>query len=121
MTTKKNTVCWAVIHFLNGESSRADSSFRNSDWGPEAAEAMCKQVRNFRIPSGKNGRASTLGDFIDRTPKHLIGKVMLEEKVFETWHGGRVVLIGDGNQFFPPYCFVVCARHLVDAQSFFFS
>ncbi|KAF8981041.1 hypothetical protein BGZ52_003347 [Haplosporangium bisporale] len=95
MTTKQNTVCWSVIHFLNNETSRADNSFRNSDWGPEAAEAMCKQVRNFRVPNGKDGRASTLGEFIDRTPKHLIGKVMLEEKVFETWHGGRVALIGD--------------------------
>ncbi|KAF9306246.1 hypothetical protein BGZ74_007012, partial [Mortierella antarctica] len=26
------------------------NSFRNSDWGPEAAEAMCKQVRDFRVP-----------------------------------------------------------------------
>ncbi|KAG0026812.1 hypothetical protein BGZ82_009288 [Podila clonocystis] len=95
MTTKNNTVCWAVILFLNGETSRADNAFRNADWGPEAAEDMCKQVRNFRVPSGKHGRASTLGEFIDRTPKHLIGKVMLEEKVFETWHAGRIVLIGD--------------------------
>lgn len=106
MTTKQNTVCWSVIHFLNNETSRADSSFRNSDWGPEAAEAMCKQVRNFRVPNGKDGRASTLGEFIDRTPKHLIGKVMLEEKVFETWHGGRVALIGDGTLLFSFLLFV---------------
>lgn len=100
MTTKKNTVCWSVIHFLNNETSRADNSFRNSDWGPEAAEAMCKQVRNFKVPNGKDGKPSTLGEFIDRTPKHLIGKVMLEEKIFETWYGGRAVLIGDGALLF---------------------
>lgn len=38
----------------------------------------------------------TMGDLIDRTPKELISKVMLEEKLFETWFGGRVVLLGDG-------------------------
>ncbi|KAF9309489.1 hypothetical protein BG003_009704 [Podila horticola] len=36
-----------------------------------------------------------MGDLIDRTPKELISKVMLEEKLFETWFGGRVVLLGD--------------------------
>ncbi|KAG0029858.1 hypothetical protein BGZ81_003348 [Podila clonocystis] len=95
MTTKNNTVCWAVILFLNGETSRADNSFRNSDWGPEAAEAMCKQVRNFRVPSGKHGRASTLGEFIDRTPKHLIGKVMLEEKMSPTGGSGALTAMHD--------------------------
>ena len=38
-----------------------------------------------------------LGDLIDRTPKNLISKVMFEEKVFDTWHGGRTALIGDGK------------------------
>ncbi|KAF9307779.1 hypothetical protein BG003_000217 [Podila horticola] len=36
-----------------------------------------------------------MGDLIDKTPKHLISKVMLEEKIFSTWHGGRTVLLGD--------------------------
>ncbi|KAI1293403.1 hypothetical protein EDD11_008426 [Mortierella claussenii] len=30
------------------------------------------------------------------TPKDLISKVYVEEKMFETWYHGRTVLIGDG-------------------------
>ncbi|KAF9414434.1 hypothetical protein BGZ94_000397 [Podila epigama] len=95
ITTKNNTVCWAVIKYLSSETSRADRSFRNTEWGPQAAEAMCREVYSYKIPNGKFGRVSNLGEYIDRTPKHLISKVMLEEKVFDTWYNGRVVLIGD--------------------------
>ncbi|KAF9374045.1 hypothetical protein CPC16_001521, partial [Podila verticillata] len=93
-TTKKNTLCWMVIQFLDTESSKENDSFRNSEWGPEAAETMCKQVRHFKIPGGKE-EILTIGDLIDRTPKDLISKVMLEEKVFDTWYGMRTVLLGD--------------------------
>ncbi|KAF9314549.1 hypothetical protein BG003_004066 [Podila horticola] len=72
------------------------SKFNAIEWGSEAAEAMCKQIRHFKIPGGKDGNL-TLGDLIDKTPKHLISKVMLEEKIFSTWHGGRTVLLGDGK------------------------
>ncbi|KAF8979484.1 hypothetical protein BGZ52_004854 [Haplosporangium bisporale] len=94
-TTKQNTVCWIVTQFLTKESSKQNDAFRNSEWGPEAAEAMCNEVRHFKMPGGKDGKVMTVGDYIDRTPKHLISKVTLEEKVFQTWYGGRTVLIGD--------------------------
>lgn len=73
-----------------------NDSFRTSEWGPEAAEAMCKEFRHFKVPGGKDGQVLTLGDYIDRSPKEYIAKVMLEEIVFQTWHGGRTVLMGDG-------------------------
>ena len=98
-TTKKNTVCWMVIQYLSKSSSKADNKFCNSEWGPEATEAMCNEVRAYKVP-GKDGKVLTLGDYIDRTPKELIVKVMLEEKVFDTWYGGRTVLLGDGKQMF---------------------
>ncbi|KFH66122.1 hypothetical protein MVEG_08223 [Podila verticillata NRRL 6337] len=94
-TTKQNTVCWMVIQFLNRDTWKQNDSFRNSEWGPEAAEAMCREIRGFKVPGGTNGRVLTLGDYLDKTPKELISKVMLEEKVFETWYGGRTVLLGD--------------------------
>ncbi|KAF9402266.1 hypothetical protein BGZ94_004980, partial [Podila epigama] len=94
-TTKRNTMCWSVVQYLDKESSKENDAFRNSEWGPEAAEAMCKQVRHLAIPGGKDGETWTIGDLIDRTPKEFISKVMLEEKVFDTWYGGRTVLIGD--------------------------
>jgi hypothetical protein len=86
-----------VVLYLDKRSSKEHDSFRNSEWGPEAAEAMCKEVRHFKVPGGNDGKTLTLGDYIDRTPKGLISKVMLEEKVFDTWYGGRTVLLGDGN------------------------
>jgi len=79
-----------VIEHLDRKSSKSNDNFRTSEWGPEAAEAMCNEVRDFPFPHGV-----TVGDYIDRTPKELISKVMLEEKLFETWHGGRTVLLGD--------------------------
>ncbi|KAF9277910.1 hypothetical protein BGZ68_008912 [Mortierella alpina] len=94
-TTKSNTLCYTVVLYLDKESSKENDSFRNSEWGAEAAEAMCNEVRDFPIPGG-NGTL-TLGDLIDNTPKSQISKVMLEEKVFDTWYGARTVLIGDAG------------------------
>ncbi|KAF8939493.1 hypothetical protein EDD21DRAFT_442467 [Dissophora ornata] len=89
-STTDNRICWMVVEHLNKNNSKGNDSFRNSEWGPEAAEAMCNEVRDFPFPHG-----ITIGDYIDRTPKELISKVMLEEKLFETWHDGRTVLLGD--------------------------
>ncbi|CAO3564889.1 unnamed protein product [Mortierella alpina] len=93
-TLRDNVFCWGVVQYLDKESTKVNNSFRNSEWGPEAAEAMCKDVHAFPIPGGANGDL-TMGVLIDNTPKHLISKVMLEEKVFDTWFADRTVLLGD--------------------------
>ncbi|KAG0095883.1 hypothetical protein BGZ93_005275 [Podila epicladia] len=95
LTTQQNTVCWIVIHFLDKDSSKRNDSSRNSEWGPEAAEALAREVRPFKVPGGKDGKVLTLGDYVDRTPRHSMSKVMLEEIVFDTWYSGRTVLLGD--------------------------
>lgn len=69
----------------------------NSEWGPHAAKQMCDETRDLKTPIRDGDGFLTLGDLYDRTPQDLISKVMLEEKVFETWYHGRTVLIGDGN------------------------
>lgn len=61
---------------------------------------MCHVVRTFPVPlerAGNAGTPVTLGDLIDKTPKEQISKVMLEEKVFDTWFGGRTALLGNGR------------------------
>ncbi|KAF9212419.1 hypothetical protein BGZ59_006782 [Podila verticillata] len=83
---------------LNSTTSKSINSSRSSDWGSEAAEAMCNQVRHFQIPGGKDGNLT-----LDRTPKDRISKVMLEEKIFSTWHEGRTVLLGDACHKLNPY------------------
>ncbi|KAG0342025.1 hypothetical protein BG000_007218 [Podila horticola] len=97
-TTKQNTVCWMVIEYLDNKGVKPnDSAAHNAEWGPLAAQAMSMAVRDFKIPGGKDGRILTMGDLLDRTPKDRISKVMLEEKVFDTWHSGRTVLLGDAG------------------------
>ncbi|KAG0375838.1 hypothetical protein BGX24_008597 [Mortierella sp. AD032] len=93
-TTVQGTVCWAVYEYLSGESTQEDESFKNAEWGPKAAGEMCDKVRDFPVVSGGT-KQLTIGDLIDWTPKEFISKVMLEEKIFQTWHSGRTVIIGD--------------------------
>lgn len=83
--------------YLDKSSSKVHDSFRNSEWGPEAASAMCEQVKDFPVVSG-GSKKLTFQDLISWTPKELISKVMLEEKVFETWYDCRTVLLGDGEK-----------------------
>jgi hypothetical protein len=89
-----------VVEHLSKQTTKAaeEERFRhsdNSEWSPISAQVMCDETREFPIPGG-NG-SLTIGDLYDRTPKNLISKVMLEEKMFETWYSGRVALLGDGK------------------------
>ena len=95
VTTFRNSICWVVVQHLDSATSKSIDSSLSPGWGSEAAEDMGNQVRQFQIPGGKASNL-TMGDIIDRTPKDRISKVMLEEKIFSTWHGGRTVLLGDG-------------------------
>ncbi|KAG0042899.1 hypothetical protein BGZ83_012057 [Gryganskiella cystojenkinii] len=92
ITAPGNRYCWSVIQYLDEESSKENDSFRSSEWGSESAVSMCKEVRDFPIV-GATGPENfqTLGALIDNTPKDLISKVMLEEKVFSTWYYQRTV------------------------------
>ncbi|KAF9166435.1 hypothetical protein BGX21_001131 [Mortierella sp. AD011] len=89
-TTAEKTICWMLLQFLSYGTSKTDKNFRSSEWGPEAADAMCNEVRDYPVVRGMK-----MGDLIDTTPKEVICKVMLEEKLFETWTYGRTVLLGD--------------------------
>lgn len=73
----------------------------NSEWGDHPAQTMCEETRNFPIQL-LDGKKRTLGDLYDQTPKEFISKVMLEEKVFTTWHHRRFVLMGDGKWILSP-------------------
>lgn len=87
-----NRVSWAVIHNVPRSTAKTGEA-RLTEWGPDASMEMVDFVRHQ--PSPFNGLL--LGDIIDQTPKELISKVMLEEKCFESWYNGRVVLLGDGK------------------------
>ncbi|KAF9138599.1 hypothetical protein BG015_002327 [Linnemannia schmuckeri] len=80
---RSNSVCWAVVKYLDTERSKRDSSFNNSEWGHEAAEAFCKDNQDFPIIS-ESEKPLTLGNLIKWAKKDKISKIMLKEKVFET-------------------------------------
>lgn len=56
------------MQYLDDESSKDNDAFNNFEWGPEAAQAMAAQVRDFPVVSGGDKKL-TLGDLIDWTPK----------------------------------------------------
>ncbi|KAK3819884.1 MAG: hypothetical protein J3Q66DRAFT_335742 [Benniella sp.] len=85
-----NKICWNVVAQFSSPEEAEDELLRNSEWGPESSDAMIKEVREFLSPIG-----GTMGDLIDQTPRDTISRVFLEDKIFETWHYGRTVLIGD--------------------------
>lgn len=69
-----------------------------TEWGAENYEDMCQEVRELRVPGGKDGKVLTIGDLIDRTPKDRLAKLYWEERFFHTWYCSRTVLIGDGKR-----------------------
>ncbi|KAF9999025.1 hypothetical protein BGZ80_004833 [Entomortierella chlamydospora] len=90
VTVPGNQICWGIqIQLPEGEAKK--QYFTNSEWGPESVDGMLKQYQDFPCAFG-----GTMKELMDSTPKNLISKVFLEEKVFETWYHGRSVLIGDG-------------------------
>ncbi|KAF9154183.1 hypothetical protein BG015_001640 [Linnemannia schmuckeri] len=100
-TTSYGSICWMCMLHLEKVANRStynDKKSRTSEnleWDSHAAaaKAMCDETRHFPLPFGDG--TLTMGDMYDRTDQDLISKVMLEEKVFETWHSGRTVLLGD--------------------------
>ncbi|KAG0262153.1 hypothetical protein BG011_000273 [Mortierella polycephala] len=85
-----NQLCWALYYQFKSVEESKSEQFRNSEWGPEANEAMIKQFYDHPCPYG-----GKMGDLIDDTPKDLISKVFIEDKMFDTWFHSRVVLLGD--------------------------
>ncbi|KAG0326531.1 hypothetical protein BG000_001342 [Podila horticola] len=94
-TARENTVCWPVVQHLGKNTAKDNDTIRNSEWAPEAAEAVCKEVGHLRIPGGSGNL--TLKDLFDITPKNLISKVMIEEKVFDISFYQRTVHPASGQ------------------------
>ncbi|KAF9911350.1 hypothetical protein EC991_003915 [Linnemannia zychae] len=90
ITIPGNRFCWSVMAQIADQAEAREQRFRNSEWGPEANEELIAAVKDFPITFG-----GKLGDIIEATPKERISKVMLEEKLFDTWYYDNVVLIGD--------------------------
>ncbi|KAG0221584.1 hypothetical protein BGW41_006678, partial [Actinomortierella wolfii] len=96
-TQPDKTVFWMVLKQTERFQTRDDESGKSGEWGPEGALAMAKEVGDLLSPFGK-----PLNIYIDNTPQDYISKVTLEEKLYKTWHHGRIVLMGDAcHKYFP--------------------
>ncbi|KAG0358200.1 hypothetical protein BGZ54_010544 [Gamsiella multidivaricata] len=91
-----NQISWMLSSQLTAEEAN-EKRFSNAEWGPEANQAMLNEFADMACPWG-----GKMSDIFEDTPKHLISKVFLEEKMFKTWYYGRTVLMGDAcHKMFP--------------------
>ncbi|KAG0050212.1 hypothetical protein BGZ83_005014 [Gryganskiella cystojenkinii] len=83
-----NRICYNIVMQLDTVDIE-DEQFRNSEWTATMNDKMLQEVKDYETPWGK------VGDLIEATPKEVISKVFFEDLLYQTWHHGRVVLIGD--------------------------
>ncbi|CAO3568106.1 unnamed protein product [Mortierella alpina] len=96
--TSGNRVAWSVTGDLLTPERGRDVNFKQSEFGPEAVDAVCALVQDLEIPWG-----GTMADLISFTDRDCITKLMVEEKHYKTWHYGRTVLIGEACHKFTPF------------------
>ncbi|KAF9161709.1 hypothetical protein BGX21_002052 [Mortierella sp. AD011] len=96
ITLPDNQISWGFGVQLS-ESPLKEVYSKNSEWAPEAKDTTLDRYRNFPCPVG-----GTMGELFDATPKDLISKVFIEEKMFKTCYNSRSVLIGDAWHKFHP-------------------
>ncbi|KAF9189430.1 hypothetical protein BGZ51_009606 [Haplosporangium sp. Z 767] len=96
-SVRGNRIAWSMAVQLQSSSEDDDTTLRNSEWNPKTNEKMIQSFRHYPVTVG-----GTLGELIDATAPDMISRVALEEKLFETWHHGRTVLIGDACHKFLP-------------------
>ncbi|KAF9290920.1 hypothetical protein BGZ88_007126 [Linnemannia elongata] len=82
-------IAWGFVIQLSPEEKKA--AVANAEWKPESIDTTISKIVHHKVPYG-----GTIGDLVDGTPKDLISKVYLEDKLFETWNHGRIALLGDG-------------------------
>ena len=83
-------VCWRIDTQLDSTVFEESESFRVSEWDADAIKVDSDLWRSCMTDLG-----ASIGDLIDLTAPQAVTKVMLEEKLFETWSYCRTVLIGD--------------------------
>ncbi|KAG0366221.1 hypothetical protein BGZ54_005655 [Gamsiella multidivaricata] len=90
-TIPDNRVCWRIDLQSKDMDPKLYENWLNADYNMFDINQLPEAWKHHKLAI-----MGELGDLFDNTPKEAISKVVLEEKVFETWKHGRTVLIGDG-------------------------
>ncbi|KAI8599340.1 hypothetical protein EDD21DRAFT_162922 [Dissophora ornata] len=98
MPTANRRVLWSVAAPIEkSDKALCDVGFNASEPDQEAIEETCAKYYHFDCPYG-----GIMKDIFDQSPPHLRSRVLVQEKIFERWCGGRTVLIGNACHKFPP-------------------
>jgi hypothetical protein len=100
ITLTNNKIAYIISEQLYGDACNDVPGLRKKLLTPEGKERFIKNVSSFPFKSYGNDtdrpeKLHTLGDLIQATDPNTSGVALLEEKMFESWYHGRVVLLGD--------------------------
>ncbi|KAG0310694.1 hypothetical protein BGZ99_000187 [Dissophora globulifera] len=91
-----NQICWSLWMQLDMKNvAKVHQEFENPEFVAADTEPIVREFRNRPCPHG-----GTMGDLIDATPDALKSRAYIGEKMYDTWHHGRTVLLGDGRLIF---------------------
>ncbi|KAF8933083.1 hypothetical protein BGZ52_008639 [Haplosporangium bisporale] len=85
-----NRIAWDIARDVPKTSIRQGESSKVNIWRPEDIEEVLNAVKDYDCPYG-----GKIGDLLDTTPPEQMYMYMSEERCWETWFGGRTVLLGD--------------------------
>ncbi|CAO3567948.1 unnamed protein product [Mortierella alpina] len=89
-TIPNNRVCWRIDYQSSTMDKKYSQGWTNAEYNTFDAQTLPEEWKRNKLAI-----MGDLGSLFDATPKENISKVVLEEKVYETWTHGRTVLIGD--------------------------
>ncbi|KAF9571183.1 hypothetical protein EC968_000871 [Mortierella alpina] len=89
-TIPNNRICWRIDYQSSTMDTKYSKGWTNAEYNTFDVQTLPEEWKRNKLAI-----MGDLGSLFDATPKENISKVVLEEKVYETWTHGRTVLIGD--------------------------
>ncbi|KAG0324609.1 hypothetical protein BGZ99_001614 [Dissophora globulifera] len=89
-TIPHNRVCWRIDVQAKDMDPALYENWLNAEYNVFDVTQLPEEWKHHKLPI-----MGELKDLFDSSPKESISKVVLEDRVYETWKHGRTVLIGD--------------------------